>query len=421
MIRPARPTLAEVPLADLSFQLQKLQVNAMLRRIPVCAGLLLWAVSPAFADYALPDLEKVPVDRLVANLTKLTEDEPEKAGHQLNLARAHAMAYSLKAIELEVAEGSNGVPWFGEEPGFVPFSEVKSTDDQERIEYAKEHLSQALLAYQRAAKLAPDDMTVRIGLAWVTAESGQKAEAIRLYRKLINDAWNKNEKDLKQLGLGGHTITAEAGGYLVALLDEKNDKAEIEDLRGKISKLQKLPRPITPIVIPLSNGLSVAELEDSSARVLFDGDGSGLKRPWTWITDKAAWLVHDPTQTGKVDSALSLFGSVTFWMFWTDGYQALAALDDDRSGELTGSELAGLALWHDRNGDGVSDSGEVRPLSEYGIESLSCRSEVLEDHPDRIAHSPRGVTFRDGQTRPTFDLILKAEKSLESKGGSADF
>jgi hypothetical protein len=31
------------------------------------------------------------------------------------------------------------------------------------------------------------------------------------------------------------------------------------------------------------------------------------------------------------------------------------------------------------------------------------------DHPDKIAFSPTGVTFQDGKTRPTYDLVLKPE------------
>jgi hypothetical protein len=45
----------------------------------------------------------------------------------------------------------------------------------------------------------------------------------------------------------------------------------------------------------------------------------------------------------------------------------------------------------------------------YGVTAVSCKAEVLKGHPDRILHSPSGVTFKDGTTRPTFDLILKAK------------
>ncbi len=107
-------------------------------------------------------------------------------------------------------------------------------------------------------------------------------------------------------------------------------------------------------------------------------------------------------------SGLQLFGNVSFWLFWDNGYEALSALDDNGDGQLTGKELDGLAIWHDANGNGICDPGEVRPLSDYGIVALSCRYERDPAHPDRICFSPRGVVFADGSTRPSFDLVLKS-------------
>ena len=123
--------------------------------------------------------------------------------------------------------------------------------------------------------------------------------------------------------------------------------------------MEALPRPITPIVVSLRNGAAARDLENHSARVAFDADGTGLQKHWTWITRDAGWLVYDPHNTGKITSGLQLFGGVTFWMFWENGYQALAALDDDGDGMLTGRELKGLAIWQDLNGNGVCERGDV--------------------------------------------------------------
>ncbi len=369
-------------------------------------AVLLAAVAPASAIFLRPDLEKVPVARLIENLEKAVKDDPKKAEPLLNLARAHAMAYAKKADELETDKRGGGL-WFGYEPPLVPFGKAEKTDDKEKATAAKAHLDTAVKLYAQAVELDGKNLIARIGQAWVTGEAGKKDDAVKLYRKLIEEAW-KTEKDLQALGLGGHTVTSEAGGYLTALLDKEKDKDEIADLTAKAEKLSKLPRPITPIAVPLKAGLTAADLEDRTAAVAFDADGTGAKK-WSWVTPDAAWLVYDPKATGKIGSGLQLFGSVTFWMFWSDGYAALRALDDDGDGRLSGKELAGLALWHDANGNGVSDPGEVKPLAEYGVTAVGCKAEVLKGHPDGIKFSPTGVTFADGSTRPTFDLILKAK------------
>jgi hypothetical protein len=79
--------------------------------------------------------------------------------------------------------------------------------------------------------------------------------------------------------------------------------------------------------------------------------------------------------------------------------------------------MNGLAIWHDASHFGFSDPGEVKPLSEYGIVAMSCRFERDVSDANRIAFSPKGVTFRDGKSRPTFDLILEPA-NLRARMGS---
>ena len=97
-----------------------------------------------------------------------------------------------------------------------------------------------------------------------------------------------------------------------------------------------------------------------------------------------------------------MFGSVTFWIFWQDGYEALSSLDDDGDGVLRGAELRGLALWQDRNGDGVSAPGEVCPVEAFGITAISCST---ESNSGGMVWNPHGMTFDDGTSRPTYDWI----------------
>jgi hypothetical protein len=74
---------------------------------------------------------------------------------------------------------------------------------------------------------------------------------------------------------------------------------------------------------------------------------------------------------------------------------------------VRGAELRGLALWHDRNRNGVSERGEVRPVAAWGIEALSTAYQFAATHPDEIPWSSAGVRFVDGTVRATFDVVLK--------------
>ena len=194
---------------------------------------------------------------------------------------------------------------------------------------------------------------------------------------------------------------------MIPLLDKQKDKEEIATLEDRAGKLRKLPRPVTPIVIPLRDGLTARDMIHPTARVRFDADGSGLREEWNWFTKDAGILVYDPHRRRNITSALQWFGNVTFWMACDNGYEALKSLDDNGDGMLSGRELDGLAVLIDANGDGICQPGEVKTLAELGIVALSCRWEIDASHPDRIAFSRAGVTFQGGATRPTFDVILK--------------
>src|SRR5262249_11971484 len=230
-------------------------------------------------------------------------------------------------------------------------------------------------------------------------------EALTAYRRVIDNAWKK-EKDLQTAGLGWRSVTAEAAGYLTPLLDKTRDADEIKELADRAKKMQEVRRPITPLVIPLRDGLGVADLVDLKAAVAFDADGSGVPHKWTWVTKDAGWLVYDHRRSGQVESALQMFGSVTFWMFLENGYRALTVRDQNHDGWLPGAELDGLAGWVDANGNGVVDRSELKTLTELGIVALSCTCPT-DRLPHTAAHAPAGVRFRDGTTRPTFDGSAK--------------
>jgi hypothetical protein len=370
---------------------------------------LLWlvvflaATSPAFGRFVGVDMERVPVARLIENLEQIAKDNPTSVEAQLNLGRAHAMAYAQKSDPLTVPKAYHGM-----EPPAVSFGDVTTTADATLDGAAQAHLEAALKAYRRASELDKENLVIHLGFAWLTEQAGRKDDAVKQYRTIAAEAWEK-EKGLTMLGLGGQTLTGEVASYLVPLLDAEKDKREIETLKDHVATLGKLPYPVTPIAVPLADGLTTADLEAPDARVTFDVDGSGLGREWSWITPKAAWLVSDPRRDGRINSGRQLFGNVTFWMFWNNGYAPLAALDNNRDGVLTGNELAGLALWRDANGNGVAEPAEVKPLSVYGIVALSYKWQTLNDQAEQIAFSPNGVVFQDGKTRPTFDLVLKAQ------------
>jgi hypothetical protein len=380
-----------------------------------CVGAALAASATLGAIYARPDIQDVPVARLVANLEKELAADPRNADVHLRLARLYAMAYAANTQDLPatVLAGADKKPrqevWFGNEPDLIPRHVDPAAS---RTAASKSFLARSVEHYRRVIELNPAGLVGRIGYAWTLEQSGDRAAAITEYRHVVEQAWPKEEK-AKFAELGQRFYSEEAARSLIPLLDPKRDAVEISRLKTRAEALQRLPRPITPVAIPLSDAATVKTIVDLDATVAFDADGSGRRRAWTWITPDAGWLVYDASGTGSITSALRLFGNVTFWAFWNNGYEPMRALDDDGNGELTGTELRHLALWHDVNRDGISDRGEVRPLSAHGIIALSCRA-VAGDGIYAAATAPSGVRFTDGRTRATYDVILRPSVSVSA-------
>jgi len=363
------------------------------------------------AMFVQPELDIVPIDRVIRNLEQRAAADPSDVQTRLNLARVHAMAWASKSEQTPVlkkpfGKTPAGESYFGNAPGFQGVH-IQTPTDTVEIGVAKEHLTHAIAEYQAVLKLDPANTVALLGQSWCFDQAGDKAKAIAGYRRVIEAVWpQENGGQLPYQNFKPTTV--EVAGYLIPLLDPQKDATEIATLRSRMAQLadQMRTRPVTPIVIPLGRSDDLASLVDDRARVRFDADGSGLLKRWTWITRDAGWLIFDKQHRGQPSSALQLFGSVTFWLFWDNGYEAMRALDDNGDGSLAGAELDGLAVWRDLNGNGVADPGEVRSLASLGIVRLSCAYERPEDDPTMAAWSRAGVTFSNGVTRPTYDVIL---------------
>ena len=260
------------------------------------------------------------------------------------------------------------------------------------------HLEAALKAYKQALELDKDNLVIQLGLAWLTEQAGRKDDAVTQYRTIATDSWEK-EKSLTMVGLGGQTLTGEVASYLVPLLDAEKDKREIETLKDHVSSLGKLPYPVTPIAVPLADGLTTADLEAPDARVTFDADGSGLGRRMEldYAQSSLAGLATRSSMT-KSTAAGNCSATCTFWLFWNNEICGTGQPSMTTAiGILTVKELAGLALWGDANSNGdCRPRAEVKPLSAYEIVSRSYKCQTLNINPDKVAFSPNGVVFRDG-------------------------
>jgi len=214
----------------------------------------------------------------------------------------------------------------------------------------------------------------------------------------------------------------EAGKMYLRLVDELGiaDDADaakrVERIKEGISRLEAKPEnnAITPIVFSVDDHRSLDQLLAPETHVDFDLDGDGEVETWPWVRPDTAILVWDPDRTGEISSGRQLFGSVTWWLLFSDGYRAMDVLDDDRNGWLEGRELRGLALWFDRNSNGASDPGEVEPIENTPVEALATRPTTQSRSAPA---NPAGLRLTDGRTLPTYDWVTSPVGDTEAGRG----
>jgi hypothetical protein len=292
------------------------------------------------------------------------------------------------------------------------------------------HAASALRGFNEALKLEPKNGLYQLGRASLLEEFAAWKDAARpasvpdelknLGTAVLREAYGRAlalslpaDSGRRTQPIAGVESLAshEAASALVRLatsdprsLTEAENK-QVTEARAVITRLEALPPgPITPVVFSPGRVTRLSDLLDARKTVDFDLRGYGWRERWTWVKPALGFLVWDPLHTARITSARQMFGGYTFQIFRDTGYDALAALDDDGDGVLTGPELEGISVWFDRNGDGKSSPDEVIPLRQFGVASISVKAASFDGiHP----MNPRGITFHDGRVLPTWDWMVE--------------
>ncbi len=354
----------------------------------------------------------MPVRRVISNLERKLWFRSNNGELHAQLARAYSILFATEGYAQEFHMWiTDSDPRMADQVilrNFSNISELRGTNVPALSGRARasnlQTLTNALTHYNKAIELGFTNAFVYLGLGWTQQLAGNTNAARENYRTALK--FSVGYKQVLHEG-GDVSVTLEAATLLRSLLDEEKDRDEIERIRV-IRRNTRDPAflPVSPIIVALHDDARLVDLIDWNARVSFNLDGTGVKE-WNWISTNAAWLVYKRNPQEPVTTGIQLFGNVTFWIFWANGYDALSSLDNDQNGFLEGAELHDLYLWHDANSNGRSDPGEVLPVSYFGIEKLSTSGRSLTSG-DII--NVNGATFRDRTTRPTFDILLRQPK-----------
>ena len=392
-------------------------------------AIALWTGS-ALAAAAIPyipppkPIYEAPIDRALANVTAMDGLEP--AQRERLLGRLNLLAYARDDAAFTYLSENNAlneagsvlcseaprnmrVPQEEPEPKFGPNDRCAQLDFQLGPEDevpaaapnapnsgARARLEAARAHYAQALRLESANLRARLGYAYVLDRLGRTDQARRELRTILRLGMPQVAGETSEWET--HAVLTETAEHLAHLARSSGDRTKMRRLRDRLQASRPMMY-VTPIVVPMTDA-PFASMTDVNSEVAFDFAGTGDRRAQGWLTADAAWLVWDPEWRGEITSGFDLIGQRTWAVFWSDGFEALRALDDNRDGELTGAELGGLSLWRDANRNGVSDPGEVMPVNVHGIAALATRGRATR--PGLIT-APAGVRFEDGRTRPLYD------------------
>ena len=147
-----------------------------------------------------------------------------------------------------------------------------------------------------------------------------------------------------------------------------------------LSFSSKLTGMLAPIILDLDgDGIETRSIKKAKSNFDMNGDGIGDNTGWTGKGD--GFLVIDRDGDGKITAASEL-SFLTEKSNAKSDLDGLSALDANKDGkiDLNDTRFGELKLWVDRDGDGVTDEGELKSLTEHGIASIILSSRAIEQN-----------------------------------------
>ena len=167
---------------------------------------------------------------------------------------------------------------------------------------------------------------------------------------------------------------------------------------------------LAPVVLDLDgNGVNLVSIK--KAKAAFDMNGDGSLDDTGWIGRGDGFLVVDRNKDGLITEASEL-SLASEDEASTSGLDGLALFDSNGDGvvDKKDARFGELSVWVDANGNGVSEAGELRTLTEAGIASLRLRATAAPDRMiklgDNAVLATASFTRSNGTTGTVGDVAL---------------
>ena len=149
----------------------------------------------------------------------------------------------------------------------------------------------------------------------------------------------------------------------------------------------------------------------------FDHDSNGFAEQSGWVGSDDGLLVMDRNNDGIINDGKELFGDQTILNNGSrasNGFQALADLDDNNDGKIDSNDAAfnQLKIWQDIDGDGYSSDDELISLSDAGVASINTgyTNTNITDANGNTIKQAGSFTKADGTTGNASDVWFQTDK-----------
>jgi Ca2+-binding RTX toxin-like protein len=224
-----------------------------------------------------------------------------------------------------------------------------------------------------------------------------------------------------------------AGKYVISYangemtLNPKKKKGEIDPRVGALTASSLLTFKnktiglLSPIILDL-DGDGVEMVSIKKAKAGFDMNGDGIADDTGWAGKGDGFLVIDRNNDGKITGASELSFANEDKDARSD-LEALAALDNNNDGVLNKNDarFGELKVWVDANGNGVTDAGELKTLTELGITEIGLRAQNREGTAgigDNVLISTATFKRENGSTGTVGNVALAYKPGKAAAAGN---
>jgi hypothetical protein len=193
--------------------------------------------------------------------------------------------------------------------------------------------------------------------------------------------------------------------YLDGINDYMNNLANLFGI-PPIDPNPPVPRR-DPLVLDTDKDGFISTVALADSNTYFDITGDGIKEKVSWIGANDGILAYDKNGNGKIDGIDEVFGNLT-----TSGFDELKELiDSNKDGKIDRRDelFNRLKIWHDDNGDGISQKEELVSLKDEGVKSIDVEHIVTTDIEQGSATLTEASRYTDTQGNRELAADVKLE------------